>query len=798
MTNYFLEIKLLSPLTSAAGEGRVGLVDRDVVFDDLGLPILPGRRLKGLWRDAYRDVVDAWQQCEERKISASQIFGESGQTYGDGDACIHIANAELENASSLKKWLKYLQHHKIGKLQTADVMQHYATVRVQTAIDRKSGAAQENTLRLTRTLKPDYVFRAPVRFAAPPNEALENALALGAAALQYMGTARTRGTGKVCCRFLKLQKGSITDLTPALNQNSLPSINGACISKSSQNSMTQPVVFTSSINNTPTHILRYRLKLVTAAVIPVADGDPNTVVTRQDIPGSHLWGAAAWYYLNQANHDPTDDAFRRAFLDGGLHFLTAYPEAVDTPQRLIPIPHSARKYKDFKNEDIKEVVDFVRQPSVERPTKRFEHCYARMNQGNWNIQTVNTERNYHHARAASDRRIGRALGADVGGMDAGALFTYEAIQAGQTFQGGVLGLEDDLKNLKNLLAGVNVISIGRSRSAQYGEAEFEWIDDKPQNFKGLVEWDGFNASQSPATVAAGDNLIITTLSPLLAVNDRGHPDACVPQQELAHTLGIDTSALTLLSSYTRTETISGYNTHLRLPRQQWRSIGAGSVFVFKSDQKLTHENLSQLEHSGLGLRKGEGYGRIAVNRQNYLNEQITEEQLDDPDKATTPNAPNSEINAELKKLLKAIIQERCMAVMQKNAMTVATEIRNVPSNSLLGRLRQFIQQDSDVAINRLSTLRKPAMDSLTNCGINTRRFRSLSWLPNNLYVLFENAWKEPVKMTEKIIEDETKHLLKDGDADTTCQTLIDQLKTEDSEKMSKTFLNHLLTALYRQ
>jgi len=30
MTNYVLEIKLLSPLTSAAGEGRVGLVDRDI------------------------------------------------------------------------------------------------------------------------------------------------------------------------------------------------------------------------------------------------------------------------------------------------------------------------------------------------------------------------------------------------------------------------------------------------------------------------------------------------------------------------------------------------------------------------------------------------------------------------------------------------------------------------------------------------------------------------------------------------------------------------------------------------
>ena len=796
MTNYVLEIKLLSPLTSAAGEGRVGFVDRDVVFDELGLPILPGRRLKGLWRDAYRDVMDAWQQCGEEKTSVAQIFGESGQAYGNGDAYLHIANAELENASDLKEWLEYLQYHKIRKVHVDDVVQRYATVRAQTAIDRKSGSAKENTLRLTRTLKLGYVFRAPVRFAAPPNKALENALALGAAALQYMGTARTRGTGKVHCRFLKLVNGNLIDLTPPLNQNSLPSIEGASVNQSAQHTIKQPVTFTGSINDMPTHILRYRLKLTAAAVIPVSDGDPNTVVTRRDVPGSHLWGAAAWHYLNQANHAPTDAAFRCAFLDGGLRFLTAYPETVDTQQRLIPIPHSVRKYKDCINEDIEELVDFVKQSSVERPTKRFEHRYARMDQGYWRTQAVKTERNYHHARAANDRRIGRALGA--GDPNGGALFTYEAIQAGQTFQGAVLGLGKDLKNLKSLLGGLNVISVGRSRSAQYSEAEFEWIDNIPEDFKKFVEWNGLTTSQTPTNSNDTDNLlIITTLSPLLAVNDRGHPDACFPKQELGDVLGVDTSKLTLLSSYTRTEMMSGYNTYLRLPRQQWQATGAGSVFVFKIPFKLEEERLRKLEDKGLGLRKGEGFGRVAINRQNYLSEEITEMQLDDPDEATTPNAPNTEINSELKELLRDIIRARCMAEIQKNAMIVAKQITNIPSNSLIGRLRLFLQLDPTVAVNCLSKLRKPAMDSLTEGRINTQRLRQLTWLPNNLYTLFENAWKEPQKMTEKIIEDETKRILQDRDADDVRQALIEQLKTDDSEKMCKAFLNHLLTALYR-
>ena len=226
MTEYTLQVTLQSPLTSAAGEGRVGVVDRDVAFDDLGLPILPGRRLKGLWREAYRDVADAWELCGESPISVERIFGESGQKPGDGDACLYVANAELQEASSLRKWLNYLQHPKIQKLHPDDVVQHFATVRAQTAIDRHTGVAKKDTLRLTRTLKTGLVFQARVRFFEPPGNALLNALSLGAAALQHMGTARTRGLGKVCCRLLvRDENGQCRDLTEQAPERRYSSFN---------------------------------------------------------------------------------------------------------------------------------------------------------------------------------------------------------------------------------------------------------------------------------------------------------------------------------------------------------------------------------------------------------------------------------------------------------------------------------------------------------------------------------------------------------------------------------------------
>ena len=779
----------MSPLTSAAGEGRVGIVDRDIAFDNLGLPILPGRRLKGLWRDAYRDVVDAYPRCRQNPTSVDQIFGDSGQRPNDGDACIHIANAELKNASSLKEWLEYLQHGEIPRLHADDVVQHYATVRSQTAIERLTGSAKENTLRLTRTLKSGLVFWARVNFTEiTPDPALLNALALGAAALKYMGTARTRGLGKVQCRFLEVDvNGKKKNLTPPLENNNLPSINSSAFAQSMQNSMTQTSNAPLGSISKPTHILRYRLKLKTATVIPASDGDPNTVVSRQDIPGSHLWGIAAWCYLNQANHTAADTTFREAFLGGGLRFLTAYPEAIDNQQRMIPIPHSIRKSKINDN-----LLDLVTQPQRDDPPKRLDQNYAKIGTGSLETQSVKTERNYHHARATNDRRIGRALGAEV--PNGGALFTYQSIQSGQTFQGAVLGSETDLKQLQTWLQSPKEVHIGRSRSAQYGEAEFRWIDDAPQKLNGIVEWDGFTTSERPANL--DKRLIITTLSPLLAVNDRGHPIACFPIQELANTLGVADSALKLLFSFTRTEAISGYNTHLRLPRQQWQGIAAGSVFVFQLDQKFTDKQLLELEHKGLGLRKGEGFGRIAVNRQNNLN-LFEEKQLDDPKNVDPPNKPNADdIPSNLLEILKQVVQTYCVEEMQKYAREIADRLakeHKIPSNSLLGRLRLFLRHNKPD--ESLEKLRKPAKEQLTNFQINMTECYFFD-LPDRqtLFALFNKAWTNPECFTKDLIENKVNELMEDFDEDIR-NNLIKTLVNNHTTKLRDGFLDYLISAL---
>ena len=807
MIKYVLQIMLQSPLTAASGTGRVGVADRDITFDDLGLPILPGKRLRGLWREAYRDVFDAWKLCGQSPIPVEYIFGQSGQMPRTREVHLHVENAVLEDAPTLRPWLYYLQDSKEQKLYPEDVVQHYADVRAQTAIERYTGAASENTLRLTRTLRAGLVFRARVSFDTQPDDMVVNALALGAVALQYMGTGRTRGLGKVHCRLCKRDNGKLEDLTPTLDQSLLPSIIDTRLAQPAREPTDTTTTVPCSILKTPTHVLRYRLILKEAAVIPVADGDPNTVVTRQDIPGSHLWGAAAWHYLNQTNHTPTQ-AFYHAFLDGGLRFLTAYPEvdpkaSNEEKQRLIPIPHSIRKFK--KDETL---VDFVEEPPEildEDQTKRHERRYCRINSERLETQVVKTERNYHHARA-KDRRKGRALGAEV--PDGGAFFTYEAIEAEQSFQGAVLGSEVDLKNLQMWLQGVNTLSLGRSRGAQYGEAEFKWLDKKePLKLRNRVEWNGFAAGQTSDGADLGECLVITTLSPLLTVNAHGHPEAHFPEHELETVLGL--GRLTLSRSYTRTELVGGYNAHLRLPRQQWTAIAAGSVFVFdiKDVQGCINEdNLLKLEQDGLGLRKGEGYGRIAVNRLK-LDSTKEETQLDNSEDYRIK--PPEAMPKKVQELLQDITKTRCLVEMQQRAMAAAAEnkVRNIPSNSLLRKLRLFLRLNPAAAVESLKNLPKSTRDKLRECRIDTSEGDTL-WLSGDaasedaaltLYDLFETAWTKPESLTssgEEYKEGFWPRLLemvKNRDYIDMDGTEIDELVDE----MCKVFLDQLLTALHR-
>ena len=209
--------------------------------------------------------------------------------------------------------------------------------------------------------------------------------------LQRMGTARTRGLGAVRCRLLAVEEhGTPVDLTAQSVAEDHPSPITIAGNSETQNTSTKTQNSGGSplSGHAPTHLLRYRLTLNAPAVMPVADGDPNTIVTRRDILGSILWGCAAWHYLRQPGHAPHDTAFRQAFLNGELRFLSALPESLDDEQqRLVPAPHSIRQSKHTQD-----LVDFVENINTDKEDpltlKRITGRYTRIMLGSVETQRV--------------------------------------------------------------------------------------------------------------------------------------------------------------------------------------------------------------------------------------------------------------------------------------------------------------------------------------------------------------------------------------------------------------------------
>lgn len=605
-----LLIRLLSPVCPATGVGRPGYVDRDVVYDGEGLPELPGRRLKGLWRDAFREIRES-QAISSFPISKEEdLFGHSGAAE---PAAWRVDNARLADAGALRLWLRAMRQR--VPLRREDIVARYTEIRRQTKIDRRLGRAEDETLRAVRMLKRGLEFQAAVNRVRGAWSAREKlALGLAAAALQAMGSARHRGSGQVSCRlFEDTPQGGSKDWTEEalkrLEQGDWD-VDGASTSSDSQ-LPDQPGQAELAAGDGTWYRMRFRIEPREPALFPVLEGDPFTVFTSDNIPGSSIRGALARRYLAKIGNSP-DEQFYRIFC-GDVRFLSANPaldDASGNTTRLSPLPHSIRRVKDYQaaggTREYKAVDLVDLQDDNDEPLQRFRDWWVPLDslERREAIKPVVVESHlqYHHQRTP-DRRAQRALGAEEEGYAhvdpalRGALFTYESIRPGQIFAGEMVGPKQALMLLRGLLQTGETLCLGRSKSAQYGaKAEWKWLDPEPA----LAMPHG--GSQPCSQVKA------ILESPLIAVNENGHPSPRFPEEELGERLcGAEVA---VERSIVRVSWQGAYLAHQKLPRQQMPALAAGSVFILSLTPPCSTQALGNAALEGFGLRVEDGFGRV--------------------------------------------------------------------------------------------------------------------------------------------------------------------------------------------
>ena len=338
--------------------------------------------------------------------------------------------------------------------------------------------------------------------------------------------------------------------------------------------------------------------------------------------------------------------------------------------------------------------------------------------------TIHTQRNRDYGRPTKQ---------------SGAVYRYDALAAGQTFEAAILCDEAaDVKTLAALLSGE--VFIGGSRNGGYGRAKL-MFDPKTDVKTGL--WREIGSAELPVSV--NQCLTITLLSEALLRDDNGQymTDPAVIEHGLRDRLGVPT--VTFQAAFVRGRQVGGFNRKTNLPLPQAVAVQSGSVFVFNVSKcepaqlKTLATTLRELEDRGIGERRAEGFGRVAANWQTRKNWAVV---VDTPAsaKALADKYPALPITDDTsRKLAKDMTQRLLRARLDEAVIAAAShlKIERAPQSAQLARLRSIIADElmqSAPNLKRLTQVmaqidkRSAARKQFETARIGTDQERLATWL----------------------------------------------------------------------
>lgn len=677
----YLEIQLCSETCFAgSGGGRIGGVDTDLETDPVsGLPIVRGRTLKGLLveelalilRMLETDIHGPWHE------TATRLFGAPGRS---GSAKLSFHDAQLPAD------LRAAVHQSPCNME--EVVAALTTVRYQTKMDNKSGAPEPHSLRSTRLLCAGLSFRAPLHARAPLSSAEKALLAACTQAVRRAGLHRNHGWGEVKLRLIDNTAGDVTaDWLAGIMQSP---------ETMSESDMAENAV-TSQKESVMPHrkVLGYRLTLTTPVVLATTSSDTSAVETRPFISGAAMLGAMAWRWIaGQSDKDwAADPDFRRYFLDASVKWLNAYPEGV-SGNRLLPCPLSLVQRKEDAGSVPLDVFD---RASLDFPDDRQKEPDVQQKERDTQWESVGNELPFVRLEIAEDedpklwgRQPGRTArlhhrrdDREAGRSTDGAMFSYISLDAGERFLGHVLCESEEQARMIRELLSTGPVPLGRSRTATYGGwAEVELLPDSSGD-----EWHEFTRREEFSEEEEEQGrLVVTLLSDYLGVNKTGLPDPRAIENDLRDALGIDQpSVLRFLGM----RPVAGYVSHWKMPRPTHPALSAGSVLVYQGVQ-IDESQLDKLCWEGLGVRRAEGFGRIAVQWHGVTKLGAHKET---PDSNGSP-VETKTVSEELVFLHRRLLMNALRRILAYRAVSDAEQVRSArsaPSAAFLGRLRARIR-----------------------------------------------------------------------------------------------------------
>ncbi|HHL22160.1 MAG TPA: hypothetical protein ENJ52_11625 [Aliiroseovarius sp.] len=184
------QIRFLSHWRTGTGRGRAGSLDATCLRDEVGLPYLPGKHLRGLLRDA----VTLAHKCERTTLSAEALFGTRPAPKQDRENAQHqqettagmlrVGNARLPSGDRASL---------LGR--EAQLAPFLFAVRRATAIEEGSGTALPKSLRMEEVAVP-VTLLAELTAPSQTGDGWQDDIRVALPLIRSAGAGRTRGLGR--------------------------------------------------------------------------------------------------------------------------------------------------------------------------------------------------------------------------------------------------------------------------------------------------------------------------------------------------------------------------------------------------------------------------------------------------------------------------------------------------------------------------------------------------------------------------------------------------------------------------
>jgi len=628
-------LELQSDYHISAGHGLASEADSALLRDGDGVPVLRGTTLTGLLRDGLWRLLQLQPLRSLRGCQASGLpeWNEDGSYNGEycGQFDPGAEDCPLCRLFGTPRTIKHWRIHSARPAGQEVVFSGPQTghqdrqIVQRVRVDPGTRRAEPRKLFSQEDGASSLTFEFTAICPANTPEAMDEAALLVAAArmVRQLGRSRRRGQGE-CLFKLKAVEG--LDGCPtdgeAAQAASLTHFKKRWLEgqkETSQGAASSPAP--------PPKIETTRFRLVVRADEPLLIAQRaeagNQFESRPFITGAAVRGAFAWLAARRNGLDPAQDPdyressvyqdFVDIFVRGGIQFPCLYPGRYEnrTVYPAVPAPldwMTCKVYPGLGRD--KHGATQVKDNPNQRCPQCGEHLNPLRNFVSLEFVPRKCEPKLRHEMHIRVRP-------ETGRVAQGDLFTYVALEAGQYFVGELAAQDAAAWTHFFALTSLPVdepfhLHLGKASRRGYGRvtAWLQPLKDEP------LTWVQLPIEQR---VPDADGIITLTLLTDAILPDVWGRSATGLGDWLSDWLDLP---LTVVDSFARVQAVDGFNAHLGLPRWRDLALAAGSAAYIRRREGVNwpdgwRSRLAQAERDGIGLRRNEGFGRIAFNHPLY-------------------------------------------------------------------------------------------------------------------------------------------------------------------------------------